>query len=435
MRKNDLLIRVAVGALAVSVLSVVPEAVSAQLANASASTIALSGNNTATVRGFGAISVNPAGLAMPGSGFSLTLVPVQVRSGFGPVGPRDLSGYRGKVVPVATKEAWMTAIEAAGVQVSSVGVDISAVALTVGNFGFQFSTMASASAIIPTGVAEAVLFGNAGRDPGNAADLDLTGLGGDGFAVSTAAFSYAFPVGPAKLGLTGKYIVGHGLALATTRSGSLSSDPLRMTLDMPVVGPCSDESLGGCTQDYWNAGSGIGWDVGFMMGIRSLTIGASIENIVNTFEWDVSRLSYRLGSVLFEQGTSESTFDETSYASAPATLRTQVGEYTFKPTLRVGVAMDFPVDLTVSGDIHRRLSDDGIALTPKSHVGLGAEFRGLRILHLRAGAAVISGGTQFSGGASLVLGPINISSSWAVQDRDLLPDVALGQFALSIGNH
>jgi hypothetical protein len=97
--------------------------------------------------------------------------------------------------------------------------------------------------------------------------------------------------------------------------------------------------------------------------------------------------------------------------------------------------MDFPVDLTVSGDIHRRLSDDGIALTPKSHVGLGAEFRGLRILHLRAGAAVISGGTQFSGGASLVLGPINISSSWAVQDRDLLPDVALGQFALSIGNH
>ena len=53
MRKNELLIRVIVGALAVSVLSVVPEDLGAQLANASASTIALSGNNIATVTGFG----------------------------------------------------------------------------------------------------------------------------------------------------------------------------------------------------------------------------------------------------------------------------------------------------------------------------------------------------------------------------------------------
>ena len=273
MRKNELLIRVTVGALAVSALSVVPEAVSAQLANASASTIALSGNNTATVRGFGAISVNPAGLAMPGSGFSLALVPVQVRAGLGPVGLSDLADYEGEFVPVATKEAWMTAIEAAGGQVSSVGADVSAVALTVGNFGFQFSTVASASATIPTGVAEAVLFGNAGRDPGNAADLDLTGLGGDGFAVSTVALSYAFPVGSAKLGITGKYIIGHGLALATVQSGSVSNDPLRVTLDAPVVGPCDDEALGGCTEDYSNAGSGTGLDVGFMMELPSLTIG------------------------------------------------------------------------------------------------------------------------------------------------------------------
>ena len=250
----------------------------------------------------------------------------------------------------------MTAIEAAGGQVGSVGVDVSALALTVGNLGFQISSVASANATIPTGVAEAVLFGNAGRDPGNAADLDLTGLGGDGFAVSTAAFSYAFPFGSALLGFTGKYIVGHALVLATAQSGSVSSDPLRVTLDAPAVGPCDDEVLGGCTQD-WHAGSGTGLDVGFMMELPSLTIGASIENIVNTSEWDVSRMSYRPGSVLFEQGTSESTFDETSYASAPATLRARVGAYTFKPTLRVGAALEFPIDLTVSGDIHRRLSD------------------------------------------------------------------------------
>ena len=46
-----------------------PQAVAAQLADASATTLGLSGNNTATVRGFGAISVNPAGLAMSGFWF------------------------------------------------------------------------------------------------------------------------------------------------------------------------------------------------------------------------------------------------------------------------------------------------------------------------------------------------------------------------------
>jgi hypothetical protein len=240
----------------------------------------------------------------------------------------------------------MTAIEAAGGHVGSAGADVSALALTVGNFGFQFSTVASANATIPTGVAEAVLFGNAGRDPGNAADLDLTGMGGDGFAVSTVALSYGFPVGSAKLGITGKYIIGHRLVLARVQLGSVSSDPLRVTLVAPAVLPCDEEALGGCTQDYWNAGTGAGLDVGFMMDLPSLTIGASIENIVNTFEWDVSRMAYRPGSVLFEQGTSESTFDETSYASAPATLRAQVGEYTFKPTLRLGAAMEFPMGLT-----------------------------------------------------------------------------------------
>ena len=298
-------IRATVGALVVSMLSVAPEDVGAQLANASASTIALSGNNTATLSGFGAISVNPAGLGMPGSGFSPALVPVQVRAGLGPVGLSDLADYEGVLVPVSTKEAWMTAIEAAGGQVGSVGADVSVLALAVGNLGFQISSVASANATIPTGVAEAVLFGNAGRDPGNAADLDLMGLGGNGFAVSTVALSYAFPAGSAILGVTAKYIVGHGIALAEAQSGSVSSDPLRVTLDAPAVGPCDDELVGGCTQD-WNAGSGTGLDVGFMMDLPSLRIGGSIENIVNTFEWDVSRMSYRPGSVLFEQGTSES---------------------------------------------------------------------------------------------------------------------------------
>ena len=57
-------------ALAATGLLLAAVPVAAQLTSASVSTLGLAGNDTAIVRGFGAISVNPAGLAMPGSEFS-----------------------------------------------------------------------------------------------------------------------------------------------------------------------------------------------------------------------------------------------------------------------------------------------------------------------------------------------------------------------------
>ena len=163
MRTNRLFVSLALVALAASGLT--PAPASAQLANASASALGLSGNNTATVRGFGAISVNPAGLAMPGSGFSLTflLLSLQVRFGLDPITLSDLTDFDGILVPNATKEAWLDEITAQGGQTGTAGADISEVALTFGNFGLQASTVVSAAVNLPPGMMEALLFGNAGR--------------------------------------------------------------------------------------------------------------------------------------------------------------------------------------------------------------------------------------------------------------------------------
>ena len=92
------------------------------------------------------------------------------------------------------------------------------------------------------------------------------------------------------------------------------------------------------------------------------------------------------------------------------------------------------MDLTVSADIHHRVSEEGMALGPRSHLGVGAEWRGLKLVHLRAGAGLISGGTQFSGGASLVLGPVNLSVAGALRDAELGSQETLAQFTLSFGN-
>lgn len=410
-----------------------PAPATGQLANASASALALSGNNTALVRGFGAISVNPAGLAMPGSGFSLALVPIQLRAGLGPVRLSDLADFGGVLVPTATKEAWLAAIEAGGGQSGSAGLDISALALTIGNFGLQISSIASTTMNLPPDAAEAVLYGNAGRT-GSATDLELTGLDFDAFAMTTAAVSWAFPLGSARVGATGKYTVGHGLAVGRSTSGAFLSNPLRLTLSTPIVASCDDEVAGACTQDFAGGGDGYGLDLGFMMQASRLTIGASIQNVINTFEWDQTTLSYRPGNVLLEEGTSESDFDETSYGSAPTILREIVEDFTLKPSVRLGAALELPMGLTVTGDIHRRLSDKGIAFGPRSHVGVGAEFRGLGILHLRGGAAVITDGTKYSGGASLVLGPINLSAAVALEHGDMIDEVLYGQFTFSLWN-
>ena len=131
MRTNRFFVSLALVALAA--WGLMPAPATAQLANASASALGLSGNNTATVRGFGAISVNPAGLAMPGSGFSLTfpLLSIQARSGLDPITLSDLTDFEDIVVPDATKQTWLDEITADGGQTGTVGVDISELALTL----------------------------------------------------------------------------------------------------------------------------------------------------------------------------------------------------------------------------------------------------------------------------------------------------------------
>ena len=412
-------------------LTLNPAQARAQLANASASTLALSGAQTATARGFAAISVNPAGLGMPGSGFSLALLPIQARAGFGPVTLSDLAEYQGEVVPASVAQEWVDRIANAGGQSALAGADVSGLALTFGNFGLQLSTTASSDLVLPAGVAEAIMLGNAGRT-GQPEDFDLTGLGVDAFASSTLGASYAFPVGPAVFGITGKYTVGHAVGVARANSGTISSDPIQISLESPAIGPCEDTVLGSCTDNVGNMGSGFGADVGFMMELPMITVGAAITDLINTFAWDLEAMSYRPGTVILQEGESESDFDEAPLASAPEELRAVIEDYTFRPTLRVGAAMDFPMDLTLSGDIHHRVSEEGIALGPRSHVGVGAEWRGLRLIHLRGGMALVSGGTQYSGGLSLVLGPVNLSVAGAARQGDT--EGVLGQFTLSFGN-
>ena len=404
----------------------------AQLTNASASTLALAGNQTASVRGFGAISVNPAGLAMPGSGFSLALLPLRGQVGLAPITLWELAEFQGVLVPASTKEVWLNEIIAAGGEQGSVGADITVLAFTAGNLAFLLSATGSMDATIPAGVAEGVLYGNAGRT-GEATDLSLIGATIKSFGVSTAALSYALPLTDAlAFGVTGKYIRGHGVAVARSVSGALESDPIRGTLDFAAVTTCADDTSMLCEQDLANGGSGYGLDLGMMLNLGGITLGGSVQNLVNTFEWDETRLGYRPGTLLFEEGSSATDFDEQPFDNAPADIKAIIRDYTFQPSYRLGAALDVTSALTLTGDIHGELGDDGISLGQRYHTGVGAELRA-GFIHLRGGVAKITDGMQYGGGASLVLGPVNLSAAGGLQ-RGEDSETLLGQFVLSFGN-
>jgi hypothetical protein len=408
---------------------------SAQLANASASTLGKGGNATATARGMEALSVNPAGLGMPGSGFTLSLLPVQVRPGLNPVNLEDLEDVEGMLIPSATKEDWLARVAAEGGQTGTVGIDVTELALTLGNIGFQVSTIAGVQMNLSPDLVEAWLYGNAGR-AGSPADLSFSGSTAQGYIISTASVSLGLPISSrdadVALGATLKYSVGHFVGYARDQGSNFNSDPVSGTLNFPIV-HTDDLRLNPDSAEFdLNNGTGVGLDLGFQMKKDRFSLGAAVLNVTNSFAWDSTTLVYRpaLGEVTADTLWNE--FEAVAYAGAPDDMKTAVADLVFQPTIAVGAALDLNDDFTVSADIRNRLGDTGIATGPKFHAGVGAEYRGLKILHLRGGWAAITDGTQVGGGASLVLGPISLSAAAAYRSGDL-GEAILGQFTLSFG--
>lgn len=450
------------GLAAAMLLASVPA--TAQLLPASARSLALAGNDTAVARAFGAISVNPAGLAMPGSEFSLTLLPVRVHAGSGPITLAAWKDHEGKVVSHATKTGWMDDVDAAAGQRISAGFGTSEVALTFWNVGLQLSTIAGADGRLPPDVVEALLFGNAGRTcprertgcTPRPKTLSFAQGSATASATSTAALSAAFPLAEwmadvemmqafdqLSLGVTVTYTQGHAVAVVETAGGIPPDEPRAEFGGSAVHTRVVTE--GDVFSHYLNAGSGLGLDLGVMFTLDSLpelTLGASVQNLFNTFAWDTSKLVSQnvAGSIDNGKVTLDPDLDDITssagapYAEAAPATRERVSDFTFKPTVRAGAAYDVLEELTVSGDVHYRFGR-GIAFDPQFHVGAGAEYRVLDPLHLRAGLAYLSDDFsvhvfRFSGGLSAILGPVNLSLAVAGQSNGEV----LGQFVLSFGN-
>ncbi|HEX9885624.1 MAG TPA: hypothetical protein VGA70_04010, partial [Longimicrobiales bacterium] len=280
MRKRPRLHRRALVGGAVAALSAWSPA-HGQLSDPSAASLGLGFASVAGARGFAALSANPAALGAPDApAFTLAILPVRLGQGLEPVDLGDLARYGGKRVSGAVRESWLERVADAGSQVGSGSAQVALVAVSRGNLAAQVGVHAWADAALSPDAVELLLFGNAGRT-GEPGDFVLAGSRMDGFALTTLTVGGGWPVsewkgGTVSLGGSLALHVGNAVLLARDNGSSLTGDPIEYDVRFPVL----EVSAG---TGPFDAGRGVGVDVGALWSREGLGFGLTLRNLVNTF--------------------------------------------------------------------------------------------------------------------------------------------------------
>jgi hypothetical protein len=408
----------------------------AQLPSASTAALGMGENFTAVARGYHALAWNPALLGLAGNpGYSLSVAPLRVITGLDPITLGDLKDYQGDTIPFRVRQTWLDKVSAEGSEAGTGGADVTYIAAQVSRFGLQVSSSARAIADLNPGAVQLVLMGNTDA-AGQPQSIELSGSQFNAFATSTIAASYAVPLASAtgrmSFGATLKYTFGHLLVLGRDQDSQLTPAPT-VDIKFPSLATLSDSA----NRRTLNNGSGIGLDVGFAMQRRQITLSLTVQNLFNTFKWKTDKLFFRPGSAFFSSDEHDADFEERPYAAAPDALRELVEDMKYKPAVSAGAAFDVNDKLVISADARTRLGAggvlEGLSDGPDFHAGLGAEYRPVRYLPLRAGVALINGGVQLAAGAGVNFRQFSVSASIMKRDGELGSDYITMVTFLSAG--
>jgi hypothetical protein len=407
---------------------------SAQLVSASASSLSLGDNYTALARGYNAITWNPANLGQPGNPLFSFGFAGRGAGGMDPISLSDLSQYSGVSVPNAVLNQWLSRVKANGGQ-SLEAEGAGSFAMSIGSFAFQVATNGYERGKLSPDAVEVLLYGNAGQS-GTPRTMSLQGSRTEAALTTTAAASFGqgvdIGIGPINqhfsVGVTVKYIVGNALLLGQDAGSQLDASPLALDVKFPIIQ--SDTSLTGMPK----RGQGVGVDFGAAWSAGPLAVGATVQNFLNTFKWNVNEMYFRPGGALFTTSGSRSTdFDAVGMTQVPdslkasaAALGAQIDAMRFRPSLNVGAAMRVLPFLTAMADVRQELGN-GMHLAERTHVGAGAELRIIPFLPIRAGLAAISGGYLASAGAGLDLFVLHVNAAVAARKTEFgqFPSAAL----------
>lgn len=400
-------------------------------ANASAAATAMGGNYTAMARNFNAAAWNPANLGLDGnSRFSIAISP-QVAMGTGPITLKDLADYEGVIVPQQVRQSWLQKVIDNGGQDLGGDMSFTPLAISVGRFAFSASTTVSAQGVVPPSVVALGLFGNAGRT-GVAEDYDLADLALDANVTSTLALAYGrrvplVPVGDFAIGVTAKYIIGHGAASMRDNGSTITSNPVAINIDAPIVVTDTGDVA---------SGRGFGFDVGASWKVGNVRASAVVRDLFTTFAWKTDDLYYLPVRATFEQGANSEVVDSllplsSASPALQAELRGRIKDVRPTPTLALGVAWSGLPRLTLAADLRQRFGE-GLDLGPDTQLGVGAELRVIPFVPLRAGVTTLGDGMRLSAGLGLEFGIVNFQVAGQLLQADGRNDTGFG-FTLSFG--
>ena len=410
-----------------------PGAASGKLPSASTASLATANNYTALARGFTAIALNPAGLAMPGNpGFSMSFpaLPVELGLGLNALTISDVNALEGLALPDSTRDAWLTSVNAEEGLTARAGLAVTEIALSVGPVGFQISTVAQADATMAPDAFELAMYGNAGRT-GTPRDMTLEGTAVNGWAATTFAVAFGLPLpdvqgGTFAAGATLKYTLGHVVVAGGDDGTSfIQGNPIMMDLSLPSIAPDSFTV---------NNGSGVGLDLGVTWEDSTWAVTASIQNLFHTFQWELDAYAYRPGEVIFDGTSISDDFNAVPATGAPGALQDSVLAQSFDPVLILGAAYRVSEKLAVTADL-RKDTGDALVLGSGSHIGMGVEFRGVSFMPLRGGFSRVSGGAiHFAAGLGLELGPVHFSGAY-LTEKNSAGEFRAASFALSFSHN
>lgn len=390
---------------AVAAACLLPAVIGAQQANPSAAAFGMGDNYTALARNHEAIAWNMASLGLPGSkSFSLGLMGVSSNLAFSPIAIGDFGG--GGTLSRATRDAWLAEVRTNGTQRGEGTAGINFLSMNIGRFGVQVSGLFTSRVDLNGDAMEALLYGNAGAT-GEPKNLAFAGSGLRAAGLVTAAAGFSLPLPSASgtaqaIGVTGKLVTG-GFGMMAQDAGTAVTAS-NIDVRFPLVHTAED--------NVGSGGSGFGADLSYVRQSKSMTIAATVHNVMNTFAWDGATMVARNGLLKFDGTNNDTDFDEQPFGSAPAALKTALEAYVFKPSVSIGMARRLSDATTITADVRQQMGDENAILVgPKTHVGAGFEFRGLGFLPIRGGAAYETNGYALSAGTELRLGALGLGVS------------------------
>ncbi|MFI5235528.1 MAG: DUF5723 family protein [Gemmatimonadales bacterium] len=396
--------------LAAFVLAV-PAALNAQVVPAGARAAGMGENYGTLARGFGAGYWNPANLGQRGNpAFSLELPGVGLSASADPIALSDIKKYGGDTLPNSVKQQWLNQIGPNGslelrtaARITEAGISIGPVAITAG-------TTIGIRGDLPHDAVATMLYGNAGPS-GQGDTLSFTNGALQAFAVSHVGISLGIPIGVHfthadnerfSIGITAKYVMGHGLLDARDGFGQLTPDSAAVRFTTVAL------------YDAHNAinGTGTGFDLGAAWTSGKLAAGLTIYDIANSFRFKEQGKVGSLNAFISPDssgGTSNQVPIDSATGALQQTAHDLASNERFLPSLRLAVGYKLSRRIDLSGDLLHESTDPHALVTQKgTTVGVGAELRFIPLIPLRAGIRFGDGATSYSVGTGLHLGFLHV---------------------------